>query len=396
LTEAEAQWLLQRVQELEENLSYQEPDSFDAGVLPAVVGHATRCGTERLAERFGRDTIGFYRTAQDLSVSSVGLGTYRGQVNNKTDDAYAQAIEAALQSGVNLIDTSLNYRRQRSERSVAVGLRRFLHTNGGRRDEIVVCTKGGYIVRDAVTLGTLGAEDVVPGGHSVAPAFLADQIDRSRQNLGLGTIDIYYIHNPEVQLQYIGIGDFMRRIRVAFDRLELAVSDGLLRYYGTATWDGYRSGTLSLRALNAIAREVAGDSHHFRFIQLPFNLAMQEADNCMGSEGSVLTQAAELGITVIASASLQRGRLSQGLFAQLSNVISGLGTDAQRAIQFTRSAPGITSALVGMREIAHVAENVAVSRIMPLSAAEYQMLRTALPQQLFADASYFPAQNPIT
>jgi aryl-alcohol dehydrogenase-like predicted oxidoreductase len=383
LTDLEVHQLLQAIHELEErSWSCEELETSDelapAIKAQALSGYATYDGTERFAAHFGEDTLGFYRSAQDVLVSSVGIGTYRGARDNKTDAAYATAVYTALQRGVNVIDTSLNYRGQRSERNVAAGLELFLQRDGGRRDGIVVCTKGGYLVRGAVTRGTLDTDDVVRAGHSIAPTFLADQIDRSRRNLGLETIDIYFIHNPEVQLQSVSTADFMTRITAAFDRLERAVSEGLIRYYGTATWDGYRTGALSMRAVAGAARQVAGDNHHFRYVQLPFNLRMQEADSRdTGSEGSLLDIAAELGISIIASASLSQGRLCQDLPIQMASLLPGLNTDAQRALQFTRSATGITSALVGMREITHVEENLAVRKVQPLSPAEYHLLRSA-------------------
>jgi aryl-alcohol dehydrogenase-like predicted oxidoreductase len=337
-------------------------------------GHATCEGTQRRALHFGNlCCAGFYRNVQDMLISSIGIGTYRGAIDNETDAAYASAVHAALESGVNLIDTSLNYRSQRSERAVAAGIRRFVEKSGGSRDEIVVSTKGGYLLPEAITPGTLGANDVVGGTHSLAPAFLADQIDRSRRNLGLETIDIYYIHNPETQLAFIEPREFMGRVHVAFNRLERAASDGLIRYYGTATWNGYRGGDLSLRALARAAQEIAGDNHHFRFVQLPFNLGMREALTDPVEDGrTILDTATELRITVIASASLLQGRLSRDLPDEITRMLPTLRTDAQRAIQFARSTPGIASALVGMADKAHLVQNLAVAHVPTLTPAEYQ------------------------
>src|SRR4029077_17907289 len=143
-------------------------------------------------------------------------------------------------------------------------------------DELVVCTKGGYVmteggssISDAVDPATLQQGDVVDGIHSVAPAFLADQLNRSLRNLGVTTIDVYYIHNPEVQLQEVRGRDFRNRMRRAFECLEAAVSRGATRYYGPSSWGGYIDGVISLSALAEVAREIAGKEHHFRFVQLP-------------------------------------------------------------------------------------------------------------------------------
>jgi aryl-alcohol dehydrogenase-like predicted oxidoreductase len=149
------------------------------------------------------------------------------------------------------------------------------------------------------------------------------------------------------------------------------VSDGKIRYYGTATWDGYRRpagarDALDLARLVEFAREEGGAHHHFRFIQLPFNLAMPEAFT-----NGVLEQAVQSGIAVVASASLLQARLSRGLPEALAEKFPSLTTDAQRAIQFTRSTPGITVALVGMSQAAHVAENLGLAAVAPLSPDQY-------------------------
>ena len=374
VTAEDLQILVRQIEELEQRAVVEREEGQQiepAGTTPEwdlLAGHSSHAGTERFAADFGKETVAFYREAQDLLISSVGIGTYRGPMDCKTDAGYEAAVHTALQSGVNLIDTSLNYRDQRSERCVGAGVRLHIERTGGARRGIVVCTKGGYLVRGAITPGTLETEDVVGGRHSMAPSFLADQIERSRRNLGLETIDVYYLHNPEVQLEFVEMSEFMNRIRVAFELLERSVSQGFIRYYGTATWNGYRGGGLSLQALADTAHQVAGAGHHFRFIQLPFNLGMQQALEHHVEGGSVLSLARQLGITVVTSAALMQARLVQDLPSELTSGLPGLNSDAQRALQFARSAPGVTAALVGMSNSAHVLENLRVSRVAPLTA----------------------------
>ena len=120
------------------------------------------------------------------------------------------------------------------------------------------------------------------GCHVMSPKYLENQIDVSRENLGLQTLDIYYLHNPETQASTVAREEFDRRIRAAFAALEKAVAEGKIRIYGTATWNAFRVGqesreALSLPELLRLAEEVGGKDHHFRAIQLPYNLAMPEA-----------------------------------------------------------------------------------------------------------------------
>jgi aryl-alcohol dehydrogenase-like predicted oxidoreductase len=342
-------------------------------------GRATPSGSARYISRF--PAAGFYRTASGLGVSSLGLGTYLGGLDENADNAYAAAVATAVCGGINFLDSAINYRHQRSERSIGAALSGLFASGEFQRDEIAVCTKAGYMTPGAVNPATLRDGDVVGGMHSMAPDFLADQIDRSRANLGLDTLDVFYLHNPETQLAHVSREEFEKRIRAAFRRLEQIVAEGKIGFYGAATWDGFRktSGGLGLSRLVAIAREEGGADHHFRFIQLPFNLAMTEAwtqrpEVLNGRAASVFDAAREAGVTVVASASLMQSKLARGLPAALGEQIPGLETDAQRAIQFARSAPGITVALVGMSASAHVKENLGVARVPPLEPETYERL----------------------
>jgi len=336
-------------------------------------GFATVEGTGRLASRrTAPGGFGFYRQFANLQVSSLGFGTYLGNPDETTDIAYRDAAIAAIRGGINFLDTAINYRDQRSERSIGDALARLFATGDARRDEIVVATKAGFLTRGAVP-EWLKPEDVSGGMHSMQPDFLADQIDRSRANLDLDTIDIFYLHNPETQLGTVSREEFERRIRRAFAKLETLVVDGKLREYGTATWEGYRAPAakppLDLARLVEIATEVGGIQHHFRFVQLPFNFAMPEAFT-----NGVLDLASRSGIAVVASATLLQARLARNLPEGLSERFPGLTTDAQRAIQFTRSTPGILAALVGMSRATHVTENLMVAGVPPLTEHEYRDL----------------------
>src|SRR5262249_25541314 len=130
--------------------------------------------------------------------------------------------------------------------------------------------------------GIIRREELVGGVHCMAPRYIDHVLEGSRDNLGLETIDIYYLHNPESGLDGVERVEWMRRIGSAFETLERAACDGRIGCYGTATWSGYRKGPeapehLGLEAFLGLAREVGGDAHHLRVLQLPLNLAMIEA-----------------------------------------------------------------------------------------------------------------------
>src|SRR6185312_8462741 len=178
---------------------------------------ATSEGTARYRDRFAafRDA-GFYRTVFNLEVSTLGIGTYLGDANDATDRAYTDALIAAGESGINFFDCAINYRDQRSERCIGAALERM------QRDEVVICTKAGFLTPGAMP-ESLRRDEVVGGMHSMAPEFLADQIDRSRANLRVDTVDVFYLHNPETQLGFLDRAQFDDRIRRAFAQLEAMV-----------------------------------------------------------------------------------------------------------------------------------------------------------------------------
>jgi aryl-alcohol dehydrogenase-like predicted oxidoreductase len=369
---------------------------------PLIPGSATVEGTKRYVTRLaGRVAPEHFRELDGLAVSTVGLGTYLGREDGATDVLYQDAIARALELGINMLDTAINYRHQRSERAIRTALLTAVGRRTIGRDEVVVATKGGYIPfdgavpRDArawftetyLDTGIVRPGDVAAGSHCMTPRYLADQIGRSRTNLGLETIDIYYLHNPESQLEGVDRKEFLARVRAAFEALEDAVRSEKIRRYGTATWNGYREdpdapGHLSLAELVGVAREVAGADHHFKVIQLPYNLAMPEAftranQKVDGSFVPLLEAARRLGVYVMASASVYQGHLTKNLPPVVAELLPGFASDAQRALQFVRSTPGIGTALVGMKSVTHVEENASVAGRPPTPWSEFQRLFSA-------------------
>ena len=351
-------------------------------------------GTARYRDRF-RDSVAadHFRQAEKLWLSSIGIGTYLGEADEETDRRYTDAIVRVVQLGSNVIDTAANYRFQRSERSVGAALKELI-VSGFSRDEIIVCTKGGYLPFDGapprdvrqyieetfVRPGIASFADISGGAHCMTPRYLQAQLDQSLRNMGLECIDVYYVHNPESQLSSVSPEEFWRRLRAAFDLLEQNVAQGRIRNYGVATWNGFRAEPdareyHSLSRMFELAREVAGDAHHFRFIQLPVNLAMPEAlffqnQEVGGEYVSVLEAANRFGVAAIASGSIMQGQVARGLPEWIRDSLGSLTTDAQTGIQFTRSAPGITTALVGMSQVAHVEENLQLVSVPPARAED--------------------------
>jgi aryl-alcohol dehydrogenase-like predicted oxidoreductase len=379
---------------------------YDAAAM--LPGKATAAGTARYRERFApglaRD---HFIHAGGLWLSSVGLGTYLGEPTGEDDRAYEGAVIEALRGGCNILDSAINYRCQRSERSVGRALAAAVGGKKIARDEVVLATKGGFIpfdggfpsdprawvVENFLRPGLIEVEDVVADCHCMAPGFIDHQFEASRRNLGVESIDIYYLHNPETQLQSVGRDIFLTRLREAFTVLEKKNAEGKLGMYGTATWDGYRlppgrEDHLSLaevmEAAALAATEAGSDRHHFGAVQLPLNLAMLEAltaatQRPAGSGKDAppipfLEAAAGAGLIVMASATLLQGHLLPRIREDLADQIPGGRTGAHKAIQWVRSAPGLTTALVGMRSADHVRENLSLAVDPRMSAEQHRAL----------------------
>ena len=370
-----------------------------------IDGHATPQGTARFRERFAELNEKHFRRAADVPeageqwFSSLGLGTYLGEPDEAADLRYVEAISTALRRGINVLDTAINYRHQRSERNIGTAVRRMIDEGDVQRDELIVCSKAGYLsfdggvpadpkeyfVREYVEKGVLKPSEVAGGMHCMAPLYLNNQIDRSRQNLGLSTIDVYYVHNPESQLGDVSREEFKTRLRSAFGQLEKAVKEGRIRFYGVATWNAFRVGKgeqpyVSLPECVDLAEEAGGENHHFRFVQMPFSLAMPEGyvveNQQLGKElMSTLAYARRAGIAVVGSASLYQGQLTRNLPGFVKEKV-GLKSDAERALQFARSAPGILTSLVGMGRPSHVMENMALADQAPMTSEEWEGLFT--------------------
>jgi aryl-alcohol dehydrogenase-like predicted oxidoreductase len=358
-----------------------------------IPGRATPTATQPFTEHRPHA----YRiTSEGLALSMIGLGTGRHEASELVDQSYRATVEGALLAGCNVIDTAINYRHQRSERLIGSVLSGMINAGTLRRESVVVATKGGYVPFDQdepaepskyiyetyINSGIAHANEFCADyRHCLAPNFLECMIEQSRFNLNLETLDIYYLHNPETQRITLSRDTFRRRMLDAFETLEHAVEKGWIAHYGLATWTGCRvppnaPDYLSLAELVGLAYEVAGESHHLRYVQMPYNLLMPEAfaleNQQLDDQFMSAIQVSEaLGLTVMISASIYQGRLTVPIVPDLEERLTGLTSDTQRAIQFVRSTPGVTVALTGTHNPEHLAENLA---ILTVPAAEESVI----------------------
>ena len=367
--------------------------------MAALPGRATEAGTRRFRDRSIRDRdlpSSHFRTAPGgLTVTSLGLGTYIGPPDAATDLAVEQAATVCLTSGrVNVLDTAINYRHQRAERSLGRALGHLVEKGSIARDEVFLATKNGYLApdgevklppekwidRELLRPGILDPKDLVDGSHAMSVPYLTDQFARSRANLGVETVDLLYLHNaPDAQLPAVGRDEFLRRLEAAFRLYERFREDGSLGWYGLATWDCLRTrpsdaGYLSLDDALRVAERAGGSEHGFRFLQFPFNLAMPEAATFRNQPGpgaatTLFEAAARSKMGCFTSVPLFQGQLARG-----GPKRPGL-TAAQTALQFSRSAPGTLGPLVGQKRLEHLSENLEVAALPPWDEASFRALR---------------------
>ncbi len=360
-------------------------------------GFATSEGTNNYRKKMASRCLeSHFKEIDGLWWSSIGLGTYLGNPDRVTDRLVWEATIQSVEGGVNVIDSAINYRRQHAERSVGVGIKTLIESERYKRDEIIVCTKGGFLPHPGRGKWfqenyvnnpnfSIGMGDLAADCHCMHPEYLADQLDQSRKNLGVETIDLYYIHNPETQLNSVDGETYYEQLESAFEMLEEAVKDGKIRYYGMATWNTFRlpennSKHTSLKRAKEMAKIAAGDGQdHFRFIQLPLNLNMPESfredtQYTLGEMLPAILAAQKLKIYPVVSGSIAQGNINTLPQSWRNHIGEGYTSDKQRALQIIRSAPGIASALIGMKQPEHIKENLALRSIPLLDPTFFEKL----------------------
>jgi len=201
-----------------------------------------------------------------LNVSTVGLGTmvHAGHFGPMKDEESLSAIDAALELGVNFIDTSDAYGAGYSETLLGNALK-------GRRDKVIIATKGGNVMTGPNR-----------GKRIFTPEYIDGVLHESLKRLHTDYIDLYQLHNPTV--------DVIERGEV-WEVLERRKKEGKIRHYGVS--------------INTMEEGIAAvKDGRSETIQTEYNLLAQEPAAAFFS----LAQAANVGI--IARVPLKRGILT--------------------------------------------------------------------------------------
>ncbi|WXA93273.1 aldo/keto reductase [Pendulispora brunnea] len=291
-------------------------------------------------------------------------------------------MHCVVRNGVNVFDLVPYCRNGGAEKALAEALSPSDDAPAVAREEIIVMSRAGFLDEDVgdfgphtqliedryISRGTFAWEDLAQGNHTIAPAFLRRAIETSVRRLRTG-IDVLFVASPAIQLSIVDLPTLEDRLRRAFETLEECVSERIIGRYGVVNPAG-----LQLARLMELAREVGGNSHHFRAVQFPLSLhattlGVPREQVVHGHAMNILDAARELGLWVCVSGAIRRGDAEYDMDPEVRGRLGVLVTDAQLALQWARSMPGVGVALCGMRRLAHIEENCAVAAV-PLADAE--------------------------
>jgi len=363
----------------------------------AIGGYATPQGTKKYMENALKNGFpnSHFRSFDNLNLSSLGMGTYLGQITPEEDRDLENAIYESVKSGaMNVIDTAINYRSMKSEKNIGKAMKRLIEDGVISRDQVFISTKNGYITNDGdfptvdvleymqnmfISQGIIAPNDISSGYNVLNPNYIRKCIDKSLTNMQLDTIDLVYVHNAyESWVEDIDRKQFDEMIRKVFQVYEEYRSKNKINYYGMATWTCFRLTQnereyLSLEEMVKIAQEVGGKNHGFRFIQLPYNLAYREAymlkNQSVGNDSdlTILQACNKLDIGVFTSVPLLQTKLFD------AKIPDYLGYDDQllKIVQITRSTPNVLAPLIGQKKPNHVKENIQLAKVAPLTIAEF-------------------------
>jgi aryl-alcohol dehydrogenase-like predicted oxidoreductase len=302
-----------------------------------------------------------------LTVSEIGYGAWglgQGAWVGADDDSGVRALHRALDLGVNFIDTARAY--ERSERVVGRALREF----PGDGDGVYVATKAGPKVPVSLAPSGLDVMEAFPGSH------LRESLETSLRELGRDHVDLLQLHTWEDD--WTGRGDWLETV----DALK---QEGKIRFFGVSVKDHQPENVLTVLRTGAVD-----------VVQVIYNIFEQAPADAL------LPACEEQGVGVIGRVALDEGALTGAIRegvtfpegdwrnwyfrddrpAQVEKRVDalladlGIGVDelASTALRFALAGQAVSTVIVGMRSLANVERNAAVTEAPPLTAEELAVL----------------------
>lgn len=367
------------------------------------MAEATFDATLNYAKKFS-NYKDFYIKSNELIFSKLGLGTFNKEPYKEENYVfhYIEGVKEAVKNGINLIDSASNYRYGQSEKEIGIALKELFEEKIATREELIICSKGGFIqleypfpknpyiwIEENIINSKLATlEDIELDQHCLSADFIEWSCKKSLENIGIDSFDIYYLHNPEIQIMKLGYKKFLKKVETIFKRFEKMVENGIIKYYGVAVWNAFinkesENEHINLEDLVNIAIKVGGENHHFKYIQTPFNIAKTSiytllSQKVKGEECTLLQAAHRLNIGVISSSSLLQMNLFKKSFKPevgylLDNKMV-LENDIQLALQFVRSTPGIISSLFASKAPIHIKKNLEITKLKATAKVNYDLM----------------------
>jgi aryl-alcohol dehydrogenase-like predicted oxidoreductase len=367
-----------------------------------IKGKASLEATKAFATRHAQNRLDFYTLGDEYCISSLGFGSYVGEPYREQNYqfGYVDSMVAAVKCGANLIDTAINYRYQQSEREIGTAIKKLVGDGHAKREELVICSKGGFLPLDypfpdnpyqwikenIINSGLAKDSDIALDQHCMTPEYIEWSLEKTLENLGLESIDIYYLHNPETQLGFVEKEQFYENTKAVFATLEKARGTGKIGYYGVAVWNAFlyepeNMEYISIKKLHDIAKEVGGEQNGFKFVQMPYNLAKPHAYTYQNQEldglhYTAIQCAKKLGLSVITSSALLQMNIFKRPFSDGFRTLINLeyASDVQRALHFARCAAGVSASLVGTCIAEHAIHDMDIAKFARTPRVDYEKI----------------------
>lgn len=310
-----------------------------------------------------------YSLCNQLTLSSIGCGTYLGGTEATTQNLIIRSIAELLIFGVNVIDTAPNYRSGLSERAVGQALHLAI-ASGIHRESIFISSKLGILSDHEQDF--LKRSEIIDNRFCFSSKYLEATLNESRNRLGVSTIDCLFLHNIDEVADYLSANEYEHLLQEISATLRVFIDKELIHFIGLATWNGFRAPNPFssfmglLKWTQYFDREGLGK--YFRFIQIPFGVWAPEAmigttqtNPVLEVASTTLSIANDIGLGVFANSALLQGELLT-LPRPRYHSRHPLSL-AQAYIQWSRSQPEIAVTLVGMKSRLSVMEGQELMQI---------------------------------
>lgn len=226
------------------------------------------------------------------NMGRIALGTHLGDFSDTDSEKYINAVKYAIRNGINTIDGAINYRGMRSEKDEGTAINQLIEAGEIKREDIFITSKAGLL-------------------QTINPRFFEIALNKSLQNLGVETLDLHYIHIPEISRLCLSEEEFYTRIQALFSWYESKVSEGKIRFYGIAfefmtEEPQEKKWHIELEKIKQLAEKVSVGENHLKYILFEYNLLsasanMDKTQTVKGEQMTMIEACRKLGFETVAS-----------------------------------------------------------------------------------------------